>query len=91
MVTPWRSIKGVEPDTLQGASPVLNGGDEGSDGVKVPIPSIARFGRLAYPGQGEVTNGERLGRRSHGCHIACAMSVGATGVASKPAGLNISE
>ena len=28
MVTPWRLIKGVEPDALKGASPVLNGGDE---------------------------------------------------------------
>jgi hypothetical protein len=25
---PWRSIKGVKPDALKGASPVLNGGDE---------------------------------------------------------------
>jgi hypothetical protein len=28
MVTPWRLIKGVEPDALKGASPVLNGGNE---------------------------------------------------------------
>jgi hypothetical protein len=28
MGTPWRLIKGVEPDALKGASPVLNGGDE---------------------------------------------------------------
>ena len=28
MVTPWRLIKGAEPDALKGASPVLNGGDE---------------------------------------------------------------
>jgi hypothetical protein len=25
---PWRAIKGVKPDALKGASPVLNGGDE---------------------------------------------------------------
>ncbi len=28
MVTPWRPIKGAEPDAFKGASPVLNGGDE---------------------------------------------------------------
>jgi hypothetical protein len=28
MVLPWRSTKGVKPDALKGASPVLNGGDE---------------------------------------------------------------
>jgi hypothetical protein len=39
----------------------------GSGGVGVPLPSVARNGRLAYPGHGEVTNRDRLGRRSHGC------------------------
>src|SRR5262249_47639089 len=62
-----------------------------SDEVKVVIPSIARFGRLAYPGRGEVTNHERLGRRNHGCHTTAVVSVGATGVVSKLAGLNMSE
>ena len=62
-----------------------------SDEVKVLMPSIARFGRLAYPGHGEVTNHERLGRKSHGCHTVDAVAVGATWVASKPAGLNMSE
>src|SRR5262245_33395691 len=28
MVVPWRSTKGVEPDAVKAASPVLNGGDE---------------------------------------------------------------
>jgi len=28
MVSPWRLTKGVKPDALKGASPVLNGGDE---------------------------------------------------------------
>src|SRR5262245_39339730 len=28
MVTPWRPIKGAEPDAIKVASPVLNGGDE---------------------------------------------------------------
>ena len=62
-----------------------------SDGVKVPIPSIARFGRLAYPGRGEATNHERLGCKSHGCHTDMSVAVGATWVASKPAGLNVKE
>jgi hypothetical protein len=31
-----------------------------------PMPSIARFGRLAYPMRGEVTNRAVLGRKSHG-------------------------
>ena len=35
--------------------------------VKVPLPSIARFGRLAYPLLGEVTNRVLRGRKSHGC------------------------
>ena len=28
MVSPWRTIKGAEPDAVKVASPVLNGGDE---------------------------------------------------------------
>jgi hypothetical protein len=40
-----------------------------SCGVEVPTPSIARFGRLAYPMYGEVTNRNRLGRTSHGCPV----------------------
>jgi hypothetical protein len=28
MVTPWRTIKGAEPDAIKVASPVLNGEDE---------------------------------------------------------------
>ena len=31
-----------------------------------PMPSIARFGRLAYPMRGEVTNRAVLGRERHG-------------------------
>ncbi len=38
-----------------------------SSGVRVPMPSIARFGRLAYPMRGEVTNRDMLGARNHGC------------------------
>lgn len=33
--------------------------------MKVPVPSIACFGRLAYPGHAEVTKHEVLGRKSH--------------------------
>jgi hypothetical protein len=36
-----------------------------SSGVKVPVPSITCFGRLAYPGHAEVTKHDVLGRRSH--------------------------
>src|SRR3989449_11464781 len=54
-----------------------------SNGVQVPIPSIARFRRLAYPGHGEVTTYERLGWKSHGCHTVYAVSVGAIWVASR--------
>ncbi len=31
-----------------------------------PLPSIASFGRLVYPGRGEVTNHEVLGSKRHG-------------------------
>ena len=31
-----------------------------------PLPSIARFRRLVYPGHGEVTNRGVLGSKSHG-------------------------
>jgi len=60
-------------------------------GGESPLPSIARFGRQAYPGRGEVTNHEVLGWRNHGCHTDVPVAVGATGVVSKPAGLNIKE
>ena len=35
--------------------------------VQVLLPSVARIGRLAYPGHGEVTNREVFGCKSHGC------------------------
>ena len=47
-----------------------------------PLPSIARFGRLAYPMRGEVTNRAVLGRKRHGCpwqSIGCR-AVGTTWV-----------
>jgi hypothetical protein len=49
----------------------------GSSGVKVPMPSIARFRRRAYPLHGEVTNRDRRGRRSHGCPVPSGAAVGA--------------
>jgi hypothetical protein len=36
-----------------------------SDGVRVPVPSITCFGRLAYPGHAEATKHDVLGRKSH--------------------------
>ena len=36
-----------------------------SGGVRVPVPSIACFGRLAYPGHAEATKHDVLGRKSH--------------------------
>jgi hypothetical protein len=56
-----------------------------------PLPSIARFGRLAYPTWRKVTTSTVLGRKSHGCHTTVVVSVGATGVASKSGGLKRSE
>ena len=37
-----------------------------SRGVKVPPPSVAQNGRLAYPLLGEVTDRDMRGRKSHG-------------------------
>ncbi len=37
-------------------------------GGESPLPSVARFGRLAYPTWTKVTTSTVLGRRSHGCH-----------------------
>ena len=48
--------------------------------VKVPPPSVARNGRLAYPLLGEVTNRDRRGRRSHGCPVCCRELRGSKGV-----------
>src|SRR5262249_24867838 len=76
----WRRLTlGVRGSSRQGCA---------SNGVQVPIPSITRLRRLAYPGHGEVINRERLGRRNHGCPTAETVAVGATWVVSKPAGLN---
>jgi hypothetical protein len=48
--------------------------------VKVPLPSVARNGRLVYSLLGEVTNRDRRGRRSHGCPVCCREWRGAMGV-----------
>jgi hypothetical protein len=48
-----------------------------------PLPSIARFGRLAYPMRGEVTNRVLLGCKRHGCpDIRKDAAVGTTWVAA---------
>ena len=54
-----------------------------------PLPSVARFGRQAYPGRGEVANHERPGRKKAQLPDGVAVAVGATWVASRPAGLNL--
>jgi hypothetical protein len=56
--------------------------------VKVLTPSIARFGRLAYPMRMKVTTYVLLGWKSHRCWMA-TITVGAVRVASKTGGLNV--
>jgi hypothetical protein len=58
-----------------------------TNGVEVPAPSIARFGRLAYPMRVEVTIHVLLGRRCQGRPPESGV-VGATRMACKPGGLN---
>jgi hypothetical protein len=41
-----------------------------------PLPSIARFRRLVYPGHGEVTNRGVLGSKSHGCPVLLVWNCG---------------
>jgi len=41
-----------------------------------PLSSIARFGRLVYPGHGEVTNRGVLGSKSHGCPVLLVWNCG---------------
>ena len=41
-----------------------------------PLSSIARFGRLVYPGHGEVTNRGVLGSKSHGCSVLLVWNCG---------------
>jgi hypothetical protein len=58
-----------------------------------PMPSIARFGRLAYPMRGEVTNRAVLGRKRHGCPgIRSGLASGGNDLGgSKLGGLKIIE
>jgi hypothetical protein len=58
---------------------------------KSSFRQLPGFGRIAYPLQGEVTSSDRRGCKSHGCQAPIKREVGATGVASKPVGLNISK
>jgi hypothetical protein len=63
-----------------------------SNGVKVPMPSVARFRRLAYPTCEKATTHTVLGSKRHGCHVMKSVtSVGTIWVASKTGGLNIKE
>jgi hypothetical protein len=57
-VLAWSRVKGIS----------YRSGRQGrvSCGVKVPAPSIARFGGLAYPMHAPVTAYVLLGRKSHG-------------------------
>ena len=58
-----------------------------------PMPSIARFGRLAYPMRGEATNRAVLGRKRHGRpeHPIRVLSGGDDLGGSKLGGLKINE
>ncbi len=64
----------------------------GSYGVRVPMPSVSRFGRLAYSMHvfGNSTCSARTKTPRLPCRLRTA-AVGAIGVASKLGGLNISE
>jgi len=64
----------------------------GSYGVRVPMPSVSRFGRLAYSMHvsGDSTCSARTKTPRLPCRLRTA-AVGAIGVASKLGGLNISE
>ena len=51
MVPPWRLTKGVEPDAVKVASPVLNGGDEETCGnVTCLVPTQLGFRQRLTPG-----------------------------------------
>ena len=60
-------------------------------GCKSLYRQLPDNGRLVYPLLGEVTNQDMRGSKSHGCLETFFSAVGAIGVASKPAGLNIRE
>ena len=49
MVTPWRRIKGAEPDAIKVASPVLNGEDEetGRKALRLVLTQLPRSGHWA--------------------------------------------
>ena len=64
----------------------------GSYGVRVPSPSVSRFGRLAY--SMHVSGNSTCSARTKTPRLPCRLrtaAVGAIGVASKLGGLNISE
>ena len=59
------------PSTCVGRIGFPRSGQQGRESwrVKVPLPSIARFRRLAYPLLGEETNRDMRGSKSHGCPV----------------------
>ncbi|MGH8536017.1 MAG: DsbA family protein, partial [Gammaproteobacteria bacterium] len=63
-----KKLSGAEPFAVFASviDPLVSKGSSrqgcGSCGVKVPMPSITRFRRRAYPLHGEVTNRDRRGR-----------------------------
>ena len=58
--------------------------------VKVLLPSVACFRRLACPKHALVTMRDLLGCKSHGCPASfLGAAAGETWVANKPGGLNV--
>src|SRR5436853_5524747 len=66
MVTPWRLIKGAEPDALKGASPVLNGGDEETGLVRPRLVATQLECDNAVPSCLALGGGARCATFSHG-------------------------
>jgi hypothetical protein len=82
----------AQVQTIQSQPASCRSGRQGhkSSEVQVLVPSIARFGRLAYPLLGEVTSRDMRGSKSDGCPVR-STAVGAIWVASKPRGLKVIE
>jgi len=83
------SCTAVTPPCSKGAGAAVKAANLGR--WKSSFRQLPGFGRKAYPLQGEVTSPDRRGRKSHGRPASQDARVGATGVASKLVGLNISE
>ena len=74
MVTPWRPIKGAEPDAIKVASPVLNGGDEETGLLRPRLVAtqlrqqVSASVRRCYPHVSEVNDK----KRKEALQAACA-------------------